>query len=1028
MEGESSDFVPDIVLFCFGTTEYRYASGLGPTAWNTAIRTGVFNLIRDLSLEWPEATFCVVSPYAANSAGDIPANVDAAISELVNLDVPVSHFDLFSLRNAPDIAPLGIVFYILTPNQAAYFAGKIANHIMSRLALVTLGTDAGKPITSAIKLGTRTWNCKSAPLFSVRLMNGQGYRATLVAGVATITFTTGTTTGLSAGMFLTVVNGVGQVGQDSRILSIQSSTQLTLYSNHPIAGLVTLVAGIDTTPADYTVSAPIQDGTTTTITAQGIGAYAPISVNLTISTLDKKLIYNGSVMNAAGSTWAVDSLVWPNLNIFPYGLGDNCIGYVGDHSGSIIHRPQDVGTRYLQIPNNLYSLPLAALYDGATKTVLATRAEDTEGHPKELTFGADTTSTKIIWRHLFYDRYKTAAAVGSAQEKVIPYPTIIEGWDSAAPHAFDVHMDIALWYRDWAVNSLRPFTNTGPWRSSPNISPLVKNTVVSLVFANPFTSESVTSQFQHFVSDIVNLRSICGLNGTTDVLLTHLYPWAKTVYNTRMPDVFWDNRSSNNPGTLSTTLTPEVVSGVTTLEGLGNVAVMPYTLTNVWDGFNTSAAGYTGAFNFNSYTPPAPLPDTPLNISNMVFKDLLGNILAFENPAPVYNYDTLTNNLDFSQPSIKYAVAGAYLSYLNAFTGSARPKGWYYDVAPYGTTGRDRYFNDDTTRSWRLVDHASGIKDTVNLVKELMRTNPVPQPGLPSAFFACEGHSQHFIGTFDIQHVISAGVPAEIALLTPESNRYVGGSVFSYYFMFGEYVRILNHSFPSVYAITGGAPLSTAHILVTTLPQVLWHWLLCGVAQVVSRVGSGPLIPAVPSTGDNDILWKWMGAVAQGAPRNILKKYFMGRLLPCPSGTINQWLRDFQLQHQFPYDIWWGIYGIQYTPTMAVCRQADDDSVAIIALNAAHPSLDYTARTIIGLPVVIPNFDATYTIELNTKFHRLPQGEKWVYRYNPLTADYTKIAVFTDNLSITGVQPPIFSPGTFPVSLHVIVPAGSVPT
>lgn len=1033
-EGEESEFVPDIVLFCFGDNDLRWLNTVN-SQWQTRYSGAIFNLIRDLSLDWPSTNFCVVSPFLRVYDSTVTSNpaliqsiTESTVSELANLDIPVSHFNLLSLAGTPSTQALEPIGTVLNPEQSQYFGNKLADHIMSRLASVTLGTDAGKPVTSTIKLGARSWSCKSTPLFSVRLMNGQGYKATLVAGVATVTFTYGTTSGLSPGMFLTVVNGGGRFGADARILSIQSSTQLTLYSNHPIAGLVTFTAGIDTYPADYTVSSPVITPTSTTITAQGIGAYSPISVTLTINTVDKRIMYGGSVMNAAGSTWAVDSLLWPNLNIYPYASGDDCVGYVGDHSGSIINRPQDVGIRNLQIPNNLYSIPLAALYDKATKTVLATRSEDTEGHTKELTFGADTTSTKIQWRHLFYDRYKTAAAVGAAQEKVIPYQTVIEGWDSAAPHAFDVHADIAFWYRDWAVNSLRPFTNTGPWRSSPNLSPLVKNTVASLVLANPWNPSGVAAQFSNFVSDVTNLRSICGLNGTDDVLLVHLYPWAKTIYNTRMPDVFWDNRTSNNPGTLSTTITPEVVSGITTMEALGNVAVMPYTLTNVWDAKNDPAQGYTGAFNYYGYTPPAPLPNNTLNISTLVLKDLLGQAVGFLNPVIEVGYDTITTNLDFSQTNTKYAVAGAYLSYLNAFTGSARPKGWYYDVSPYGTTGLDRYFNDDPTRTWRIVDHAAGIKDTVNFVKELARTNPVPQAGLPSAFFGCEGASQHMIGTFDIQHVIAAGLPVEIALTGPNGNRYVGGSVFSYHFMFGEYVRLFNHSHPNIYALTGGAPLTTAQILTTTLPQILWHWLLSGVIQVVSRIPTGPTVPAVPSTGDNDIIWKWFGTVSQGTTRTVLKKYFMGRLLPCPGGTINQWLRDFQAQHDLPYDIWWGLYGIQYTPTISVCRQADDGHVAVIAVNSAHPSLDYTARTIISLPVVIPNFSATYTIELNTKFHRLPTGEKWVYRYNPATSDYTKIATFTDSITLTGVQPPIFSQGSFPASLHVITPAGETPS
>ena len=70
-----------------------------------------------------------------------------------------------------------------------------------------------------------------------------GLAATLSTSSAVVTLTTGNTSLLSAGMPVFKVGGTGILGSNARILSINSSTQITLNVNHATAGAINLAVG-----------------------------------------------------------------------------------------------------------------------------------------------------------------------------------------------------------------------------------------------------------------------------------------------------------------------------------------------------------------------------------------------------------------------------------------------------------------------------------------------------------------------------------------------------------------------------------------------------------------------------------------------------------------------------------------------------------------------------------------------------------------------------------------------------------------
>ena len=66
-----------------------------------------------------------------------------------------------------------------------------------------------------------------------------GMQATLTLGTSAVTLTSGSTANLLLGQALTITSGTGSFGTNAYILSITSSTEFTMSSNHSIAGSVT---------------------------------------------------------------------------------------------------------------------------------------------------------------------------------------------------------------------------------------------------------------------------------------------------------------------------------------------------------------------------------------------------------------------------------------------------------------------------------------------------------------------------------------------------------------------------------------------------------------------------------------------------------------------------------------------------------------------------------------------------------------------------------------------------------------------
>lgn len=70
-----------------------------------------------------------------------------------------------------------------------------------------------------------------------------GFTSTLTSGVATVVFSAGTTAKLKIGMPAYKVGGTGVLGAGAQIISIDSSTQVTLSTNHATTGAINLAFG-----------------------------------------------------------------------------------------------------------------------------------------------------------------------------------------------------------------------------------------------------------------------------------------------------------------------------------------------------------------------------------------------------------------------------------------------------------------------------------------------------------------------------------------------------------------------------------------------------------------------------------------------------------------------------------------------------------------------------------------------------------------------------------------------------------------
>lgn len=767
----------------------------------------------------------------------------------------------------------------------------------------------------------------------------------------------------------------------------------------------------DIDQTEFTVGAPTtaSDGTIT-IVATGEGNYADIVVTLTITERDRGFAFGATVYNPVGSTWGVDSVVWPCFDVYPYQDAEDFYAFFGDYNGSVIWKPHLMPyTRILASPHGGYSsLPLAAFFDGESKGVLAFRADDEQGNAKTYTLSSNVNSARLDFRHHFPARYLSAYHADAAQTKTVPYSMILEGFDSKAPDALDVHFDIAEWYREWATNEERPWVQRGPWRSRSDLSQVVKNASLMFVQATPNRTDA---DFDNIVDDVTNLTDYLSVSDTKGGMIVQLYSWARTGYNTRTPDVFWDNSVDNLPGTLETTLTSYVKNGVAAIQTLPGVSCVVYTWTNNWDVNNVTSAtpslNYTGAFNHAAYDTLVPALGV-VDVADYSNKTEEGDTKLIESIAvpPVIPYAQTSSQMDFVNTDVHFIELSVMYRYFTAWNGDAsadRPLGWYWDTMPVGPAvigSGTLIWNDDPNKpTWSMAGYIDGIQKMMDMIKSTVRISVFPQAGMPNIFFSCEGTAQECITSFDIQN----GDEFDI-FGYQYGNLVFGANVHSYQYIFGEYVRVGNIVTPSIYGPSGGSP-SPSQLAAGGIPAVGWHWLVSGFISVVVRMSGGALVPtaqdidgaATPPAHENDPYWLWMKTMYDSLP--YTRKFMQGRMLPAPGGTANQWLRAFQKQVALPFGTfmrsWFGEY-----KTMACTRQAEDGTVGVILLNAVQSNLDYS------LGVRPLDFTATVTVDLSSTFHRLPSGTKTVYVRNLATGARTTLATFTDSVSLTRTLQP----------------------
>ena len=769
------------------------------------------------------------------------------------------------------------------------------------------------------------------------------------------------------------------------------------------------VTTADLTQTSFTITGPTTNSAgVTTITAVGTGSYSNITLTLTITERDRGFAFGATVQNAIASTWAVMTLSWPRFDLYPYGDSEDCVGFIGDYNGCTIWKPQLLPVaRTVTHPTSLYAnLPLMAIYDAESKGVLAIRTDDETGQTKQFIMSGNTTSTKVEVVSHFNQRYLSASVGGAAQTKVIP-TVVVEGFDSAAPDPYDVHWDIADWYKRWATNEDRPWVQKGKWRDRSDLSPIVKNVTAAFVHGIPNTTGA---GFQTIVDDVTNLASYIGTSEEKG-LIFHQYSWATTQFNSRSPDVFWDNAASNAPGTLNTTLTSYVRDGVTDIQTISGVTCMVYTWANTWDVSNvtspTPALNYTGAFNYENYDTLTPGVGS-VSIGSRSLRTYSDTVKVFAQAAspPVIPYAQTGSVLDFAQTAyVPYIQLSLFYRYLTAWNGDAngeRPIGFYMDVAPCGPLpdGETVIFNDDpNNQAWTLQQYMAGLQYTIDLMRQSFRLTVSPDVGIPNIYFSCEGTGQEFIPTYDIQHEAYFDSP-----LLPNGNHYFGANVATYQYVFGEYIRVLNHSNPNIYTVSGGAP-DALQVATTCVPEMTYRWLNVGVASVVSRVSGSALVPApntinvttTPPAHSNDPVWAWMKTLND--TQTYTRKFFQGALLPSPGGTVNQWLRDYQKQVPAALATFLRTFIGRYK-TMASLRLAADGVVGVIIANVVKANFDY------GLGFRPTDFSASVTVDLATGFNRLPAGLKTVYVRNLSTGVRTALTTFRDSVSLTRTLAP----------------------
>jgi hypothetical protein len=213
----------------------------GATTFGDAVAMGGYKItgLADPTLAQDAATKNYVDTMAQG------LHIHATVDFVTSVDVGAASYTpgAATAPNLGDTGPGSYLTFATAPTFSYSWAGgsEVATYTShSNCRVLVIGQ------TDAKQNGIYVW--ATATTF-VRAIDAEasyavnGLAATLSTSSAVVTLTTGNTSLLSAGMPVFKVGGTGILGSNARILSINSSTQITLNVNHATAGAINLAVG-----------------------------------------------------------------------------------------------------------------------------------------------------------------------------------------------------------------------------------------------------------------------------------------------------------------------------------------------------------------------------------------------------------------------------------------------------------------------------------------------------------------------------------------------------------------------------------------------------------------------------------------------------------------------------------------------------------------------------------------------------------------------------------------------------------------
>ena len=213
----------------------------GATTFGDAVAMGGYKItgLADPTLAQDAATKNYVDTLAQG------LHIHATVDFVTSVDVGAASYTpgAATAPNLGDAGPGSYLTFATAPTFSYSWAGgsEVATYTShSNCRVLVIGQ------TDAKQNGIYVW--ATATTF-VRAIDAEasyavnGLAATVSTSTAVVTLTTGKTALLSAGMPVFKVGGTGILGSNARILSIDSSTQITLTVNHATAGAINLAFG-----------------------------------------------------------------------------------------------------------------------------------------------------------------------------------------------------------------------------------------------------------------------------------------------------------------------------------------------------------------------------------------------------------------------------------------------------------------------------------------------------------------------------------------------------------------------------------------------------------------------------------------------------------------------------------------------------------------------------------------------------------------------------------------------------------------